>query len=118
MDFQSRPTWLLDFSFSCIMSWLAPFPCLQLQPGPCPFLESHSGLQPTSNVECSLRPPGLCYSLPLPGTLPLHYPLPFVLISLCSDIVSRKLSLLHPSDFTRSLTHITSSLLYKDFVAC
>lgn len=30
MDFQSRPTWLLDFSFSCIMSWLAPFPCLQL----------------------------------------------------------------------------------------
>lgn len=46
-DFQTRSAWFLDFSFGCIMSWLAPFPCLQLQPGPCPFLESHSGLQPT-----------------------------------------------------------------------
>ena len=46
-DFQTRPIRFLDFSFGCIMSWLAPFPYLQLQPGPRPFLESHSGLQPT-----------------------------------------------------------------------
>lgn len=34
------------FAHNCIMSWLSPLPCLQLQANSLPFLESHSGFQP------------------------------------------------------------------------
>lgn len=55
---------------------IAPFLCLQLQPHPCCLPES-------SNVKGSLRSPGLCYSLLLPGTLSFPHPLTlFFLVSL------------------------------------
>lgn len=96
-----RPTWFLDF------------PCLQPQPLSFPRVSLWA---PTnyqfSNVEISLRPPGLCYSLLLPGTLFLPHLLPlFFLVSLSSDITScRKLSLVHPSDFTKPLRCVSPGI--------